>query len=329
MSNNANIVSEKDINTNLPREFILMCFASFEERSTSIPLALDSDRISSCVVFKSLNTNNEDALSKICQKIPRNQVTSLDLNDPISTAQSLTEVVRNIPSTAKFPLVIDITTFTHETLAMLMKLVYDNKQKFESIFCLYTGASDYCDSKKDGLNQMWLSKGCCNVRNIVGYPGRLRPVSKTCLIILTGFELERATKLIEFLEPDKLAIGCGTEAIHNNNESAMTFFRKKFKEWKENYKNSNCIEFDFSCKDIEKTVNILDELITSNPDDNYIIVPLNTKLSTIASLIVSLQNPKVQVCYAIPEIYNTQNYSTPGENITIVELSKISIFKIN
>jgi hypothetical protein len=41
---------------------------------------------------------------------------------------------------------------------------------------------------------------------------------------------------------------------------------------------------------------------------------------------VALNNPKVQVCYAVPEMYNTQQYSTPSDNITIIDLNKIEEF---
>lgn len=318
-------VTKKQINEVLPDSFILLCFASFEQRSITIPLSLDNKRISKAIVFKSFNRENKSSLDIICKKIPISQVVTLDLSNPISIARIMTKIIKEISLSDNISLVIDVTTFTHETLAMLMKLIFDNKHVFSSVFFLYNGASDYSNSKKDGLKQMWLSKGCRDVRNVVGYPGVIRPAAKTCLIILTGFELERATGLIEILEPDKLALGIGIEPTHNNNKKAMNYFHEKFKQWKRSYKNSNCSEFKFSCKNVQDTIAVLEALILTNPLDNYIIVPLNTKLSTIAASVAALRNPKIQVCYAVPEIYNTKNYSSPSKNITLLDLFKSGI----
>ena len=85
--------------------------------------------------------------------------------------------------------------------------------------------------------------------------------------------------------------------------------------------------FEFSCKDIEKTVKTLKTIIAKAPEDNHIIVPLNTKLSTISAAIVALENKDIQLCYAVPEVYNYENYSTSGEDITIVNLKTFDVFK--
>ena len=78
--------------------------------------------------------------------------------------------------------------------------------------------------------------------------------------------------------------------------------------------------FEFSCSDIVKTVDQLNMIIEDNKGKNTIIVPLNTKLSTLAAGVVALKNEDVQICYSVPEMYNTAGYSEPSDNITIVEL---------
>ena len=314
-------IDKNEINSILPSRFVFLCSASFEKRSTTIPLSLDPSRISHSVVFRSRGYKNDTSLNEIKNKIATSKVIDFDLNNPVSVARSLTEVVKEC-SSLESAIVIDITTFTHEILAMLLKLIHDNETKFSSIFCLYNGAADYSNSKENGLTQMWLSKGCRDVRNVIGYPGRMRPTAKTSLIILTGFELERATKLIEIIEPDRLMLGFGNDPTHDNHLEPVAFFQEKFENWKKNYKNSNCTEFGFSCKNIEKTTEVLSDL-TADPDENYIVVPLNTKLSTIASSIVALKNPMIQICYSIPEMYNMDDYSSPGEKITVVNLCEI------
>lgn len=326
MSISTSTVNKEEINSYIPDEFVFLCSASFEERSTTIPLSLDVNRILSTKIFRSLKFNNDNSKDIIIRKINNSEIVELDFSNPIAVAKILTDIIRDLSSKKGISLVIDVTTFTHEVLAMLLKLLYDNKQSFSSIICLYNGASDYSNSKNIEISQMWLTKGCHDVRNVVGYPGRLRPVAKTCLVIFTGFELERATRMIELLEPDKIVFGKGTDSTDSNHDKAIKYFHNKFDEWKNNYKYSNSIDIVFSCKNIEETIEIVTDLISNNPDDNLILVPLNTKLSTIAVSLVALNNPKIQICYPIPETYNTDNYSSPGDKITIVDLFKIDLF---
>jgi hypothetical protein len=325
MPDSTNLVNKRDINSHIPDKFALLCSASFEERSTTIPLSFDEKEILYAKLLRSTKYDNQSATDRISDKIKDIEIVDLDYRHPIAVAKTLTNIIKEL-SLKKISLVIDITTFTHEVLAMLLKLLYDNKQYFPSIMCLYNGASDYSNSKNIALSQMWLTKGCRDVRNIVGYPGRFRLDAKTCLVIFTGFELERATRLIELLGPDKIIFGRGKDPTNPNHKEAMDYFRGKFDEWKNNYKYSNCTDIPFSCKDIDETIKNVTDLVTDNPDDNFILVPLNTKLSTIAISIVALNNARIQICYSIPETYNIKDYSSPSNDITIIDLLKIDMF---
>lgn len=313
------------VNTGLPQEFILIGYASFEKRSTTVPLSMDIKRINRAIMFRSRGNDDDYAANAIEKKLGnRVRFTELDLSNPVNVARALTEAIKSIISSGVQSLVIDITTFTHEVLLMLLKLVLRNKDRFQSVFCLYNGADGY--SLGDLPEKVWLSKGCKDVRNVIGYPGLIRPSEKSCLVLLTGFELERATRLIELIEPDKLMLGKGKDPTSENNMELMTHFHGEFEKWQANYKKLNSTCFCFSCKNIDETVKALTDLIAEQPEDNYIIVPLNTKLSTVATSIVALQNRRIQVCYSIPEAYNTKSYSAPSESITVVSLYQNELY---
>ena len=83
--------------------------------------------------------------------------------------------------------------------------------------------------------------------------------------------------------------------------------------------------FDFSCINVEETIRNIEKIIDSNNKMNYILAPLNTKLSTVAAGIVALRNETVQLCYPIPEAYNIE-YASPSGNVTIVDLFSIKGF---
>ncbi len=323
-----NKIAKFQINEFLPSQCAFICFASFEKRSVSIPLSLKADEIGETIILRNTSVNsgmeNQENIDAICKQLQKNQIKEINIEDPVSIADGMTDIVRMLINKGIHSIVVDISTFTHEALLILLRLLYDNKQKFESVLCLYNGASKY--SGGDSPDKIWLSKGCRDVRNVIGYPGLLKPSAKNHLIVLTGYETERATRLIEILEPDLLSLGDGNEPTDVNHEEAMRYFKKKFDEWKNSFQGVNSESFTFSCRDVEKSIEALNNVISHKPNENHIIVPLNTKLSTVATAIVALQNPSIQVCYAIPEMYNAQKYSEPSDNITIIDLKKIKEF---
>ena len=318
------------INEILPSSYAFICFASFEGRSVSVPLALNTKAIDRAFVLRNVSHNaereNKENVEQICNYIHCHELIDLNLSIPASVADAIAEVVRGLVNGDKKTVVVDISTFTHEALLILLKLLHDNMEKLDKIYCLYNGASKYSGGVSP--NEIWLSKGCRDVRNVIGYPGLLKPSSKNHLILLTGYEYERATRLIEILEPDLLSLGDGNEPTDSNHEKAMDYFKEKFKKWKDGFQGVVCNSFPFSCSNVEETIVALNQIIEKFPNENYIIVPLNTKLSTVASAMVALHDNRIQLCYAIPEMYNSQQYSTPSDNVTIINLNKIdSLFQ--
>ena len=317
-------IEKSELSNYLPDSFVLIGYASFEQRSTTVALSIDTKRVNKVIVFhtkanRDSDSKSKDAISKQLGSFL--EFIELDTNNPVDVGRRMTLEIKELIS-MNYHIVIDITTFTHEILLMLLKLIYININKFASVICLYNGAEKY--SVNDPPERVWLSKGCKEVRNVIGYPGLIRPSSKNHLILLSGFEFERATKLISLIEPDKLALGNAFDSVNEKHIPLMEYFKKEFTKWQDSYKSIMKTTFSFSCKNIEKTVEKLNNIIVENQNDNFIIAPLNTKLSTIATSIVALQNKRIQVCYSVPEIYN-KNYSEPGNNITIFPLSELKM----
>ena len=216
--------------------------------------------------------------------------------------------------------IIDISTFTHEMLLILIRIIYNNKERFKKITCIYVGASEY--SIGDPLEMKWLSKGCKDIRSVIGYPGRLIPGKPNCLIVLVGFEHERAINMINRMDPERILLGNGiTRKDHIISEShlaPMLFFQKLLSDL---LASRNGIDsFEFSSRDVITTIDSLQKQIELNVGYNNIIVPLNSKISTIAVALVAFKNPDIQVCYAEPVTYNYDSYSSPDDYMTIFDI---------
>ena len=326
MSQISKNVHISEIEQHIPDNCALICCASFETRCLNIPKAL-SGKVESVDIYRNSSIDIPlltDNCSAIRNYFSQARIFNIPFDAPELVADSMAKTIEKL-SNAKQNLLIDTTTFTHETLLILLRIVHLFKASFDSVQCLYNGACEYspgCDPEST-----WLSKGCKDVRSIIGFPGIIKPKEKTNLIILAGFELERATKLIELVEPDYLILGNGIDPVNQKISDTMTYFRHKYDSWKAEYKVIERDDFDFSCKDIEKTAETLSHIISEASDENYILVPLNTKLSTISAAIVALENRRIQLCYAVPEIYNYSNYSTPGENIAVIDLKSFDVFR--
>ena len=102
-----------------------------------------------------------------------------------------------------------ITTFTHEALLILLRILQRQVTKRDLVHLVYAAAAEYAVGLRP--EEKWLTKGVLDVRSVLGYPGSMRPSWKSHLIVLVGFEADRATELIESYEPTVISLGFGDE----------------------------------------------------------------------------------------------------------------------
>lgn len=311
-----------ELNNFIPDRVGFICFASFESRCLSVPKAIDQGKIVKTWILRNnygrtaeTNQVNFDIIKELSKNKEELEF-SLKRSDKI--ADLIYKLMKELKTMHIEKIIVDISTFTHEVLLILIKALYIVKNNFEKILFLYNGADRYAE---------WLSKGCKDIRNVVGYPGYWNPAYKYHLIVLSGFEQERITGLVEILEPDSLSLGVCSDSTNDNHNDTIQRYRKRFDDWARNLQVLKKYErFDFSCTNIEDTVKSIEKITNLNSEMNYILAPLNTKLSTVAAGMVALKNENVQLCYPIPEAYNIE-YALPSENATIVDLLSLEGFK--
>jgi hypothetical protein len=299
---------------------IFICCASFEERSKVLPEALSLHSIPNVIV---VTTNESDAICKttefICERFGEmaHQVV-ISRDNPYEATYAISKMIDLLMEDVNRSIIIDITTFTHEVLLILLKILFNRHIRIDRLTFVYCGAKDY----SIGLEReyKWLSKGCKDIRSILGFPGELIPGKKTCLIVLVGYEHERAFKMITEMDPDVVYLGLGTQDNPDPSQfqDAQTFFHRELFQQLRTTRQQQVKSFDFSCKDIVNTQTVISNIINETKDYNHMIIPLNTKISTLAVGLLALRDYKIQICYAAPETYNYDNYSTPGSVITVI-----------
>lgn len=291
--------------------------ASFEERCLMVAQHIDSKKITQAFIFST------DYNKRVCENreriksifADRATVYLLPKDDPFQHLRSAYDIVQKLADSGIKKILFDITTFTHEMLLILLNVLWQKKDLYDRMDFVYTGAKEYCPNTFDGGK--WLSKGCKEVRSVLGYPGLLLPQRQTCLIVLSGFEHERAFGLINAIDPDRLFIGCGiAQSVHVTSDSHIEPMREFETVYRSLLSSRNNVSiFEFSAKDMNNTLNSIKRILEETEGNNHILVPMNTKISTLALGMVALSTPSIQLCYAEPETYNFDNYSLPGDSV--------------
>jgi hypothetical protein len=298
---------------------VFVCATSFERRSLSIPTALARHDVRRVVMFSDNEIAGETGVAvaeSIAGMFPgRTSQHFIKLRDPLDIAnkmiQALMEHVR-----AAAEVVIDVTTFTHEALLILLRVIQIFGVPDVRFTGVYTGASEYAIGLAP--EDKWLTKGVLDIRSILGFSGESIPTQGQHLIVLAGFELERAERIIDAYEPNLLSIGLGDplESISSTHFSVNQWFHRKLLE-----RYTTVKQFVFSCDDVTHTRDAILQQARSLPGYNVLVAPLNTKISTVGAGLAALEDPGIQLCYAVTEQYNRDGYSSPSDSVYIFPIS--------
>lgn len=296
---------------------LLICSASFENRCLAVASSIDLSMIDKALIcrysrYAELSEGNNTKLHEIFGEKAKG--VSFDKDAPLAIYDTLYDTIIECHPKS---VIIDISTFTRETILIFLMLLKQDVFLDIDVTLGYVPADRYSDSYKNNVNDIWLSKGVSDIRTVLGYAGSYTSLKKTLLIVLVGFEKERAEILINSFEADKLYLGCvPPQESHNDELSVIN---------KTNFDRlvsivGECCVFEFSCRYLQQTYNTIKDIIEKNKEDyNIIISPMNNKLSTLAVANVAFEYPDVQVCYASTNQYNTEAYSSPADKVILFD----------
>jgi len=135
------------------------------------------------------------------------------------------------------------------------------------------------------------------------------PSRRLHLIVLVGFEYDRAAELIRAFEPSIVSLG-----YDESNDPGAVRHRavqeRNLERIRALYANAH--EFRFSGHDPLNAKAAIEQQAKLFPDANAVIAPMNTKLSTVGAALAAMENEELQLCYVQAALYNYRHYSTPG-----------------
>jgi hypothetical protein len=299
---------------------VFMCCGSYEYRCRTIPDALQKEEVRQAIVIENKNlsaivSQNSDYLRNSFGE----RAIDVETNsaNSIITADNIKKTLEGYFSGTPKRYLIDITTFRHESLLILLSVIKLLRREGDRVELIYCSASEYgigCE-----MEDKWLTKGVAEVRTVLGFGGDILPARQMHLMILVGFEYQRASKLIEILEPSSISLGYGTDssATDETHVPSQRYFFDVLRHMTTMRQNVEL--FPFSCNDPDETKKAIVSQMRNFPDHNFVLAPMNTKLSTVGCALAAFDHPEVQICYAQPIHYNFDGYSSPGENCYLFE----------
>ena len=300
---------------------LFVCSASFESRSMVVSSALRHAHRCLIAYNRDYYQVLSDNLGVLKRYFPGAAVCRMSTEDPVQTADAIVQGIDSVwPSAIGDNLVrigVDITTFTRESLLILMKYIWSRMSPGHRLVLYYNQAREYAIGATD--SEKWLSRGIREVRSVLGYPGRLLPSRENHLVVLTGFEDRRALSLVSECDPSRLSLGVTDSSdVDSTRHQAINEDRRR----RIQNQFGSAQYFSFGGYDPAKTDRAIRGEIEVTGTMNTILAPMNTKLSTVGAALVGCRYPDVQLCYAQAEVYNVLQYSSPGDHVYVVSLEE-------
>ena len=284
---------------------------SFEERSLSVARSISPANVkhSMALVTEGRMGRTEANLEEFMRTLPGTDLRYVS-TEPMPNSKGIRGAVDDLAKIASGKVaILDVTAFRREELLVLLQATLDLDEAITRQWrAVYVSADTMGET---------LSSDVVDCRSVVGFAGAVRPSRPNRLVVLVGFEKDRAQAIIDAYEPDVLVLAFGDKEESISSDFAVKN-RKLFREFETLYGASG--HFSFSPSDPLGAAEQLEAELASDKPYNTIIAPLNTKLSTIGAGLYALRNPEVQVCYAEVAYYHENGYSTPRDEFYVMPI---------
>jgi len=330
-----------EIDKHITEDFdLLIVSASYEDRCLSLAKNIPFGKIKQAVIFyldncmDYLSGNLSHLKATLDKKDITNETVELFHNKPLDSSDRIIKYLDGyFENYSVKSVIIDSTTFTHEMI-LVMLMLFKQRYKQINVTFSYSNAKDY-DPQKDETNlssKKWLSKGIGDIRSIIGYPGDLLPTKQMHLIIIVGYEYDRALSIISEMEPNSLSLGFGksdsyTTEVHGSNNKyygAREHFDEVVRDSMSFVPEDRVYEFEISCNNPDQARLDMQSHFEQNSNviegKNILLFAMNNKVSTLGVSLFAFEHQDIQLCYAPALIYNYANYSTPGGECYLFKL---------
>lgn len=287
---------------------VFVACASFEDRTTAVASKLSPNyRISTSFVFKydeknrtALRDQNFERLVNSLVPHSKNVFPIIcDHHDPldgISKMHDLCEAKRIALQGRS--ITIDITTFTKQYLLVLLKFI--EKQAPKSTRLFYTEPEDYAVKWDKPL-----SYGLIDIVSVPSYGGHFAVEKESLLILMLGYEGDRAYGIWERFTPHKTIVAVGRPSFRDYWEGRVEEFNRKL--ISKLPRDAVCYFHTLDPFEVSRNLDNLIELYSDR--FNISVSPLGPKPQVVGCYLSVRRHPDVQIVYAIPKFHEEEYFS--------------------
>ena len=198
---------------------------------------------------------------------------------------------------------LDITTMPRDIIWSLLFFFYHCPNHVEIRYY-----------QPNSYNDTWLSREPYSPRLLLKHSGIIELCKPQCVVIVTGFDVERTRQIVSKFEPQKvvLCVQKGQQFDNNNRNGAKSheLVCRNSGVSDVSLKEINCYGEDFG-------KNVINEIISSLSDFNVIIASFGPKTSAIGVYMAYLTHPEIALCYVPCREYNKDYCQGIGELYTL------------
>ena len=198
---------------------------------------------------------------------------------------------------------IDITTMPRDIIWTLLFFLNHNPNR---VIIRYYQPISYCDT--------WLSKEPYSPRLLLKHSGIIELGKPLCVVIVTGFDMERTRQIVSKFEPHKVVL-CIQKGPQFNNANRNEV--NKHELICKSTGVSNVSSVDIDCYGEDFGGETIENVISSLSDYNIIISSFGPKPSAIGVYMAYQKHQEVALCYVPCKEYNKDYCKGIGNLYTI------------
>jgi len=310
------------IHESIPDDLYISCI-SYEPRSLGLLKKLDKNYKAEVGVFimnerferfKKVKSNKKE-IDRFLEKTSffnhRNDILA-SIDNPIKILIEVDKIIKQqFGKKQRINITFDITTFARSELLTLIYYLR-HLPTIDTIRIVYVSPIKYGD---------WLSEGYLYSMVPPFFEGSPTFEKKTALLILAGFEYDRAVSLIEDLEPSALIIGRPHPGTASEFEDFGETIIQKLRRTRKIQTHLYDIPANnpFRCRDFLR--NSIQEHLQ---EYNFFVAPMGTKLEVFGAYLAYEKDQNFRMIYPVTQIYNVGSYSSGCRDVYEVFLSNVN-----
>ncbi len=293
------------INDSMKDDLFVSCIG-YEPRTLAVLKKLDQQYRAKCALlfaneevakFRTL-TNYLAEANQMCTTgnyFDKCEMHNLSIDNPTRIVKEIGGLLTQYEG--ELNITIDTTTFPRNELLVALYFLR-HSQKVKKLRLLYVSPLKY---------GRWLSRGYRHFSLLLFFEGPSTFEKSIALLILTGFEKERAISLIEDIEPASIFLALAEPGTDPH-------FEEQSKETLKEIKARGTAEADvisipgndpFKCKEI------LEDLIAKKSSEyDFYVAPIGPKLAVVCLYLAYEHNPNFRIVYPQTMAYNVEHYSS-------------------